>query len=155
MKKECLSFGVSDTINFESAIDALKKLFLNGEVSKDVIKLNYEDGLVFIFNYGVTVFWGISLTKAYELLNALAPSYQSPINPWVPDELCYEQVGPFSIHNDHLCLPETSLELKLSLSYAISQSLKLGTFEESVETTIVNTQFIPKALSKKGSIRMG
>ncbi|GME96586.1 unnamed protein product [[Candida] boidinii] len=44
--------------------------------------------------------------------------------------------------------------LKLSISYAISQSVKISLFEELVDNTIEDTQDIPQQIAQKGKVEM-
>lgn len=44
--------------------------------------------------------------------------------------------------------------LKLTISHAIAQSVKLTVYEELIETTIENTRHIPRVLATTGKMHM-
>lgn len=59
------------------------------------------------------------------------------------------------IYNDFISLrDDTNHMLKLSISYAISQSVKISLFEELVDNTIEDTQDIPQQISATGAVEM-
>lgn len=59
------------------------------------------------------------------------------------------------IYNDFISLrDDANYMTKLSISYAISQSVKISLFEELVDNTIEDTQDIPEQISKTGKVEM-
>ena len=49
---------------------------------------------------------------------------------------------------------DSPLRTKLSLSYALSQSVKISLFEDLISTTIEDTKGIPEIISETGKIGM-
>jgi uncharacterized Rmd1/YagE family protein len=68
----------------------------------------------------------------------------------------YSRQQQARIYNDIVTLitPNQSMMIKLSISHAFAQSVKLTLFEGLIEETITSTQHIPTVMSETGKIHM-
>ena len=135
---------------------------------EDVIRLDDEGGDInvsdkqpdiFIFEYGVVVLWGFTEREEKAFL--------SDIEGFEKEKLAEEdvQVEEFNyyvtqsyqprIYNDFITLRDASnYMVKLSISHAIAQSVKISLFEELVDNTIEDTQDIPQEIAFSGKVSM-
>ncbi|KAJ3125802.1 hypothetical protein HK098_008190 [Nowakowskiella sp. JEL0407] len=115
---------------------------------------------VFIFDYGVIVFWNFS-TAEYESRYlekieeyAVGMIEKSDIE---TEELWfqYDLEGDHPrIFNDLITLTSGNPLIKLTLSHGLAQSVKMGWFEELMELTIQRTIPLPRELSATGEVKL-
>ncbi len=161
---ECLSFCIADCIDL-TRLDHHYKSVLVGYTaarSRDVLKIspiNTKDILIFVFKNGTVVTWGLKRYQVHPYIDSIL-CFANKLAHFRPhDEFTY-RIGAVTAIEPHdyfdvdcLLIEENSWqnhELKLSLSYGFSQSVKLQYFETVLETLIEkNTPFIQQ-LSQKG-----
>lgn len=107
---------------------------------------------VFFFSFGAVVTWGLSKEKALEILRLVEPYQNDPVEELERDEFTFFYGEQAKIYEDEICLPDRNSLSKLALSYAIAQSVKLGTFETSIQRTFNQTRQLPEDLAKMGKI---
>lgn len=56
--------------------------------------------------------------------------------------------------DDQLFLEDNDNLVKLAFSHGVAQSVKLATFEESIESLIEETKYLPVELAEKGKINL-
>lgn len=137
-------------------------------IDKDLIRLDDEGGEitiddrftdVFIFEYGVVVLWGFTLREEQAFLNDLEKFENEKL---AQEDVQIEEFNYYitksyqpRIYNDFITLRDGSnYMLKLSISHAISQSVKISLFEELVDNTIEDTQDIPQQIALAGKVEM-
>lgn len=112
---------------------------------------------IFMFQYGTVVIWG--MTEAQEK-RFLASIKRFEIEKLAPENVEMEDLNYYyanysRIYNDVITLREgSSYMTKLSLSHALSQSVKISLFEELISSTIEETKDIPEVISETGKIGM-
>lgn len=160
---ECLSFCVAKTIDLSRLDNHFKNsstLFTSVK-TRDVIKIspcNNTDHTVFIFKNGTVVSWGIKRYQINEYLNTIKLLIDKPVPILVHDEFHY-QIGEKTAIEPHdffdvdcLTMENDSDELKLSLSYGFSQSVKLQYFETIIDALIEKYNPMIQTLSHKGEM---
>ncbi|KAG0257642.1 hypothetical protein BG011_003857 [Mortierella polycephala] len=116
----------------------------------------FMGGEVFFFDYGVIVFWNMTVEQESWILNDIS---QFEIKRLLPEdaqteEFHFEYAG-FStprIYNDMITLRGGNHMIKLTISHAISQSVKLALYECQMDDTIDNTKIIPIRLAQTGKL---
>ncbi|KAF2839210.1 YagE family protein-like protein [Patellaria atrata CBS 101060] len=120
---------------------------------------------MFVFSYGVAVFWnfseeqekdiladltfsesetGVSLvTRPHEEEDFEIEAFHFEYNPEIPRP---------RIYNDMITLRSGDHMIKLSMSHAIAQSTKLSFFEERMATTMSEAQYVPRRLALTGGL---
>lgn len=162
---ECLSFCISnhlDLAGVDHFFKANPSLYLSNRF-RDGVKLNHPthpSRLIFVFKNGTVVCWGMKRYLIPQLLSYLRSFADNPIHSNVHDEFSYRIAEQTTIkphdYFDVDCLTldaaEDGDELRLSLSYGFSQSVKLQYFEMLIEHLAERyTPFI-ETVSKTGDI---
>lgn len=158
---ECLSYCIANTIDLTRLDSHFKTTMADYSSirSRDVLKLslvNSDDYTLFVFKNGTVVSWGIKRHKIRHYLDIIKQFVDKPINFRVRDEFSY-QVGAKTAIEPHdffdvdcLTIEENTDELKLSLSYGFSQSVKLQYFETIIDVLIEKYTPMIQRLSSKG-----
>lgn len=126
-----------------------------GEI--DVELTGHSD--VFIFEYGVVVFWGFTESEERRFLKELERFENEKL---ADEDVQVEEFNYYitksyqpRIYNDFITLRDGSnYMVKLSISHALAQSVKISLFEELVDNTIEDTQDFPQEVAATGKISM-
>lgn len=149
----CTAFCTAASYNFPILSNQLKKQYVT-TVYKDAIHIVHtpESGDVFFFSYGVIVCWGLSEEEELQMIHFVKDVETDP-NPRVEKDFYDFSYGPAPrIQRDEFILSTKDVFTKLSISYALAQSIKLIVFEEIIDKTIKKTQHLPEDLAIKGKI---
>ncbi|RKF72276.1 Sad1-interacting factor 3 [Golovinomyces cichoracearum] len=120
---------------------------------------------MFVFSYGVMVFWNFTEKQEKDILADLTFSNNNNANSLVTrpleegdfekEEFHFEyssNVEGSRVFNDMITLRSGDHMIKLTMSYAIAQSTKLSLFEEQMCRTMLDAQHIPKYLALTGQL---
>ncbi len=160
---ECLSYCIADSIDLSRLNTFCKhsKTEFGSVKFLDVVKLSlkaHPQGGGYVFNNGTVVCWNVKRYHIQEYLNVIRPFCQKPVTCEVQDEFSYslgnkttiEPHGHFDV--DCLTLESDNEDVKLSLSYGFSQSVKLQYFETILESLIEKYNPMIRALSRQGQM---
>ena len=109
---------------------------------------------VFFFPYASVVFWGLEEGQEKSLLQELKEFEYQPVDQVCEDIFTYGYASSPSIKEDHIELPSTDLLDKLAFSQGIAQSVKLDTFEHTIQKTVDLTRELPRHLAELGKISL-
>ncbi|KAF2182578.1 DUF155-domain-containing protein [Zopfia rhizophila CBS 207.26] len=125
-------------------------------------------GEMFVFSYGVAVFWNFTERQEKDILADLTFSTSStgislatrPLNEadFETEEFHFEynpDIPRPRVYNDMITLKSGDHMIKLAMSHAIAQSTKLSLFEERMARTMLQAQYVPKRLALTGKLGMG
>ncbi len=142
--------------NFD--FDALQKHLLDNlhcAAYRQALNIEWKQGDVFIFDYGVVVFWGIGVADRLSLLQKLAPYALEPLAHVSEDEFTFtSDAENLLIKNDHISLCDAEIMTRLAISHGLAQSTKLAKFEYHIQQTINDTAYIPKNIADTGSSKL-
>lgn len=164
---ECLSYCIANNIDL-SRVEKHYKTANVGHVSirsREVLKLTPNDSpgaLIFVFKNGTVVSWGVKRHEVKSFLDTIILFANKAMPFWVHDEVSYfvgekTAIAPHDYFDvDCLSLdPDMDNdELKLSLSYGFSQSVKLQYFETILEVLIDKYNPLIQSLSSKGQMQV-
>jgi uncharacterized Rmd1/YagE family protein len=122
---------------------------------------------MFVFSYGVVVFWNFTERQEKDILADLTFSEHEtgislvsrPVeeDDFETEELHFEY-SPYverpRVFNDMITLRSGDHMIKLAMSHAIAQSTKLSFFEEKMSQTMLDAQHVPKHLALTGKLGM-
>lgn len=124
-------------------------------------------GEMFVFSYGVVVFWNFTehqekdiladLTFSETLTGISLVSRPQDESDFETEELHFEYsplVDRPRVFNDMITLRSGDHMIKLAMSHAIAQSTKLSFFEERMSQTMLDAQHVPKSLALTGQLGM-
>ncbi len=120
---------------------------------------------MFVFTYGVVVFWNFTERQEKDILADLAFSSSETgitlaIRPQQEEDFETEEFhfeyNPDTprprIFNDMITLRSGDHMIKLAMSHAIAQSTKLSFFEERMGNTMLEAQYVPRRLALTGRL---
>ena len=109
---------------------------------------------VFYYPYGVVVFWGFLESEEHEFLGLLKRFEKESLLKIELDEFQFSYGNKIKIEEDEIILHKKEPLLKLAISYAIGQSIKLTVFEETIANTVEFSSQVPKELARHGKISL-
>jgi uncharacterized Rmd1/YagE family protein len=127
------------------------------QLYRDVIHVQAKEGVkrdLFYFPYGVVIFWGFSDEDEKTVLKELKQFEKETLSKLELDEFSFCYGNSMKIEEDEIVLHKKDAMIKLAISYAISQSVKLTVFEEAILRTIESSKKITKDLADKGKIQL-
>lgn len=125
------------------------------EVTHVKITVNSNDeGNVFFFPYGAVVCWGIEVTQELQILEEIKDFIFQPVEKVCDDLFLYAYGTTASIKEDDIVLPNKDVLTKLAFSQGIAQSVKLDTFEHTIQKTVDLTRELPEHLAMQGKIKL-
>ncbi len=155
MHKRCDAYVLAKHFHF----DALHEHFAQNHRTcryRNAIHIDNGAGDMFLFDYGVAVFWGMEHESEKRMLERLSPFLNEPLAEVISDFFTYEsdKDAVARIRSDHITLNDSDVMIKLAASHGIAQSLKLSELEAYAETTIESTAYIPRNMAESGSSRL-
>lgn len=130
--------------------------FENGQAVRyrDALHVDLHNGEVWLFEYGVLVFWGAGENDKQRLLNILQDYIVQPYDKSNVEEYTYElDDGPLKIHMDKLTFSGELMQ-RLAVSHAFAQSIKLGVLEGKALDVISTNANLARELAKTGQISL-
>lgn len=122
---------------------------------RKVLNIDWKQGDVFIFDYGVVVFFNVEASDRLALLHKLEPYAVNTLDYLVEDEFTYSlNAEKLTIKDDHISLCDDETMTRLAISHGIAQSTKLAQFEYLVQQTINDTAYIPKNIADTGASKL-
>ncbi|KAI9008165.1 hypothetical protein BC832DRAFT_553264 [Gaertneriomyces semiglobifer] len=113
---------------------------------------------IFIFDYGVIVFWNLSQPAEHAYLGLIQPFAIHILPPTVRESedfhFQYSSNGSQRIYNDMITLKSGNSLMKLTISHGIGQSVKLAYFENVMDGTIEGCIDLPRMMARYGDIHM-
>lgn len=130
----------------------------------------YNVAEMFVFSYGVVVFWNFTERQEKDLLADLAFATSSLTGTPIPlatmplheedfetEEFHFEYSTEISrprVYNDMITLRSGDHMIKLAISHGISQSTKLSFFEEVMARQMADAKDVPRRLAMTGKLGM-
>ncbi|OAL54125.1 YagE family protein-like protein [Pyrenochaeta sp. DS3sAY3a] len=124
-------------------------------------------GEMFVFSYGVVVFWNFTEKQEKDILADLTFSSTAtgvtiatrPLSEsdFETEEFHFEynpDIPRPRVYNDMITLKSGDHMIKLAMSHAIAQSTKLSLFEEGMSKTMLAAQYVPRRLALTGKLGM-
>lgn len=150
---KCLTYSSADTYQLSELFSFLQKKEKNARRLNDIVFYESEGQFIYVFSFGAVVFWGVEEVQAEHFIESIQQHAETPYQHKETD-LFFYKVGKKTIIDeltDTITLEnDTDAFYKLSLSYALAQSIKLATHEKELKNTMDKMSFIPKSLALTG-----
>ena len=119
---------------------------------------------IFVLNYGVVVFWNFTERQERDILADLSLwDGGSLVSRRLRDDTVQIEDFHFEysfktrsprIYNDMITLRSGYHMIKLAMSHAIAQSVKMSVFEQQMDTTMEKSRWLPAELALRGELGM-
>lgn len=122
---------------------------------------------MFVFSYGVVVFWNFTERQEKDILADLTfsqsiTSVSLVTRPQKEEDFETEEfhfeynpaIARPRVYNDMITLRSGDHMIKLAMSHAIAQSTKLCFFEERMAQIMIKAQYVPRRLALTGKLGM-
>jgi len=120
---------------------------------RDAFHLEIDQGEIWLFVYGVVVFWGVPEDIKTRLMKQLQPVIETPMERQEREWFTFTFGGEsVQMREDLLTLNNDEALERLAVSHALAQSVKLGHFEVMAQGVIQKNAFIPRRLAESGKI---
>lgn len=122
---------------------------------REVIYAEIEDAEVFFFPYAAIVCWWLNDANSRQIISEVKPFEYQPLTQICEDEFTFRYGYNLTIEDDDITLPDHGILTKLACSHAIAQSVKIDSFEQTIQKTIDITKELPERLAEEGRISLG
>lgn len=109
---------------------------------------------IFIFGFGVIVFWGFTKDQEKQIIPLLRKFEKGSFKNIEIENFGYDYGKATKIEGDQFILEDKKPSTKIAISYGIAQSAKLSVFENKIQETINQSKQIPIQLAEKGKISL-
>lgn len=161
----CTSYCTTSEYKMNDLVINLNKIGLEPKYFDDVLYIQKEQGEnlnpidVFFFPFGCFTIWGAEESQEKMLLAEIAALKTNQNDELVSDFIYFdydEITGKTFIDEEknQIILADKSTFIKLSISHALAQSVKLSVLEKSVSNLIVKTTPIQQELASTGSVSL-
>lgn len=150
---KCLTYSTANGYKLANVFAFLQKKEKDVHRFSDVVFYQSETQFVYVFAFGAVVFWGLDANQTLSFITSIE-QYAEEATPQFEVEEFFYDVGDKTVIDeigDRIILEnDTDAFYKLSLSYALAQSIKLASHEKELKLTIDKMAFIPRSLAKTG-----
>ncbi|HSX20424.1 MAG TPA: RMD1 family protein [Gammaproteobacteria bacterium] len=154
----CSAYCIASSITTVKLFDHLKVSY-NVKRFREVIHVklptnDQQEGDVFIFPYASIVCWGLTEDQEQVLLSTIRVFEVQAMEVPCFDEFTYVYGTKANIIEDEITLPDHEILTKLAFSHGIAQSVKLDSFEQTIQKTVDLTRELPHRMATQGKINL-
>jgi uncharacterized Rmd1/YagE family protein len=153
----CASYCTGTAYDIKKIFETWQTSALTSHLYSEVVFITLErERTMCFFAYGAVVFWNYTIEEEKTMLSKIVDFVTSPLSNIQEDVFTYNYGNETFIEEeeDHIILQSNDPLLKISLSYGLSQSVKLSNFEYEIDQTIQRTRHLPAELAEKGKISL-
>jgi uncharacterized Rmd1/YagE family protein len=160
--QRCISFCTAGSYDILGLSLFFKKKGYYTRLSRDVLHVSSlkKSGDIFFFNHGCFVAWGFKKNSEDKLVDYVKEFSAQPLGNIETDHFYYRPGEEVSIDTherlrlDIITLDSDDAQVKLAMSYAFAQSIKLEAFEEEIKRAIKTNSLLPEEIAKHGTISL-
>lgn len=161
----CSSYCTAPEYQMQNLVKKLNNIGLEPKYFDDVLYIQKEAKKdsgpidIFFFPFGCVIIWGAEESKEKMILEEMVSANVSQ-NSYLESEFIdfeYNQNAERTFideEKNEIILADKSTFVKLSISHALAQSVKLSVLEESVSDLIIRTTPIQQELASTGSVSL-
>ncbi len=158
----CAAYCIAESLNLNAIFAFLKQQNYVVKLYRGVLYAAHPESKaeLFFFKLGSFVSWGLARVQELAMLKQLKSFMINPIENIEIDYFMYAYGDRTTLRTHHrfnvdvITLEDDDLEIKLAISYGLAQSVKLESYEESVQKTIRDNSNLPHELASKGKISL-
>lgn len=158
----CVSFCTADSYDLLGLANYFKKKGYFTRLSRDVLHITNlkRPGDIFFFTHGCFVCWGFKKPFEDKVLEYVKEFSANPL-PSIETDYFYFEYGDITNIDTHenlrldiIKLESEETQIKLAISYGLSQSIKLEAFEEAIKGAIKMNSHLPEEIVSKGKVSL-
>ena len=161
----CVSFCTAANYKLSLLADFLRSKRYIAKLFRNVLYVTQQDKPtdIFFFNHGCFVTWNLSKKQEKQLIEDIKPFSVDLLEKIEMDRFVYyfdeeTRLFPHQRFNvDVITLKANevdNVQIKLAISYGLAQSIKLESYEESINKTVVANSHFPRELAQYGKISL-
>jgi uncharacterized Rmd1/YagE family protein len=158
----CVSYCTASAYDLAALSASYKRKGYISKLYRDVLHISSMDTPVdlFFFNHGSIVCWGLKKKQEQQWLERLKKFSSDPLQIIETDHFCFRFGEDTTIDTherfkvDVITLDSDNPQIKLAISYALGQSVKLEAFEEAIKLNIKKNAPLPQEIAARGSIKL-
>lgn len=158
----CISFCTAGSYDLLGLANLFRKKGYFTRLMRDVLHVTNikRPGDIFFFNYGSFVCWGFKKKFEDKIVEMAAEFSIQPSSHPEQDHFYYQYGQETTIDSheklriDIITLDSEDAQIKLAMSYALAQSIKLEAFEEAIKATIRTNSQLPQEIATRGAISL-
>ncbi len=154
----CAAYCTAQTFDTNRLFEYLKLRYEAKRIREVIhIKLATNDaheGDVFFFPYAAFVCWGLTTEQEHVILTEVQQFERLHLDTVCSDEFSYNYAAKANITDDDIAVPNKDVLTKVAFSQAIAQSVKIDSFEKTIQRTADLAREIPERLATRGKINM-
>lgn len=160
---KCYFYCTAESYKLKSILEYFRTKEIKCELFDEAVYIQITDQGpdnidIFFFEYGCSIIWGGNEAICKDIINQIKPFESNPLPNTKDDLSTYilstSQKSFISEDEDKIILESDDMLIKLSMSHAFAQSVKLIHFEEVVSRTIEVTKSLTHELATYGKISL-
>jgi uncharacterized Rmd1/YagE family protein len=157
----CLAYCTAQLYKLDNLAKYLANKGLSPKIYPDVLHVFVEEKGkprtdIFYFSYGSVVIWGDDSDYTANCLKELKEFEEKPYKVIAEDKMRFAYDSSVATHFsdelDKIILESDDPFIKLSISFALAQTVKLDVFEASIQNIIEETRYIAYELYETGKV---
>lgn len=149
----CSAYCTATSFNTAQLFEHLKSKY-GAKRYREVIYAEIGNTEVFFFPYAASVFWAQNEGADLAILAEVKDFEYQPFKQICEDKFSFQYGSNFALADDEITLPDHDVLTKLACSHALAQSVKINSFEDTIQKTIDLTKDLPERLSEHGKISL-
>ena len=158
----CVAYCIAQSLKIDTVADFFRKKNYYVKSYREVLylKSTKNSGEIFIFKFGCFVSWGLVTREEKALAAELKNFAIDLLNLFEIDRFSFVYREKTSLYShdrfnaDIITLEDNDVQIKLAISYGLAQSVKLESYEESVQRAIRINSSLPIDLARTGKISL-
>ncbi len=162
MFMRCVSFCTAEGYDLRGLANSFKRKGYLTRLSRDVLQVTStkRPADIFFFSHGSFVCWGFNKRQEFKWVEYVRDFSINPLLTIESDHFCY-QLGEETTIDAHdrfkidiITLDSDNAQVKLAMSYALAQAIKLEAFESAIQETIRLNSYLPQEIATRGITTM-
>jgi uncharacterized Rmd1/YagE family protein len=160
----CVAYGTASAYDLTALSNSFKRKGFTSKLARDVFHISSIDSPIdlFFFNHGSFVCWGLKRYQEKKWLERLKTFSINPLAVIEVDHFGFrispEEETSIDAHDrfnlDIITLDSDNPQVKMAVSYAVAQSIKLETFEDAIQQAVRMNNHLPEEIATKGMISL-
>jgi uncharacterized Rmd1/YagE family protein len=161
----CVSFCTAANYKLTLLAEFFRTKRYIAKLFRNVLYVTKQDKPIdlFFFNHGCFVTWNLSKQQEKKIIDEIKPFSIDPLEKIEMDRFIYylgkeTRLFPHQRFNVDVITLESdesdNVQIKLAISYGLAQSIKLESYEESVNKTVLANSHFPRELAHFGKISL-